>query len=108
MMFSEISLQKTSYYKIIRMIINYETAVYDEKKDATDADDQGDILQFLLGDIKTRFPPPANASKSEELFSKFISGFIGGSVATILNTPFDVVKSRMQNQPKGLHFITVW
>jgi len=30
-----------------------------------------------------------------------LSGAVGGAVATTANTPFDVVKSRMQNVKKG-------
>lgn len=30
----------------------------------------------------------------------FVSGAIGGTIGTILNTPMDVVKSRIQNSPK--------
>jgi solute carrier family 25 2-oxodicarboxylate transporter 21 len=35
------------------------------------------------------------------LARNFIAGAIGGTFATILNTPFDVVKTRIQNQSKG-------
>ncbi|KDN47958.1 mitochondrial carrier [Tilletiaria anomala UBC 951] len=38
--------------------------------------------------------------KAEELRNNFISGSIGGFVGTALNTPADVVKSRIQNTPK--------
>jgi len=31
------------------------------------------------------------------LRNNFIAGAIGGTVGTILNTPFDVVKTRIQN-----------
>lgn len=32
------------------------------------------------------------------LFRNFVAGSIGGTVGTILNTPFDVIKTRIQNQ----------
>lgn len=32
------------------------------------------------------------------LFRNFVAGTIGGTVGTIINTPFDVVKTRVQNQ----------
>ncbi|KAG0270206.1 hypothetical protein DFQ27_009584 [Actinomortierella ambigua] len=35
------------------------------------------------------------------LARNFVAGAIGGTFATMLNTPFDVVKTRIQNQPKG-------
>jgi solute carrier family 25 2-oxodicarboxylate transporter 21 len=41
--------------------------------------------------------PKAN-SPQETLMNNFIAGSIGGTVGTILNTPFDVVKTRIQNQ----------
>eukprot|EP00817_Percolomonadidae_sp_ATCC50343_P001651 CAMPEP_0117430084 /NCGR_PEP_ID=MMETSP0758-20121206/9601_1 /TAXON_ID=63605 /ORGANISM="Percolomonas cosmopolitus, Strain AE-1 (ATCC 50343)" /LENGTH=279 /DNA_ID=CAMNT_0005217705 /DNA_START=9 /DNA_END=844 /DNA_ORIENTATION=+ len=44
---------------------------------------------------------PAKESKSGKLFNKFIAGFIGGSLATASNTPFDVAKSLMQNEKSG-------
>jgi len=40
-------------------------------------------------------------SKNSELARNFLSGLVGGAVATTANTPFDVVKSRMQNVKKG-------
>ncbi|KAG0653266.1 hypothetical protein C6P46_003156, partial [Rhodotorula mucilaginosa] len=39
-------------------------------------------------------------SKTAQLRNDFISGAIGGFVGTALNTPFDVVKSRVQNSIK--------
>jgi len=36
-------------------------------------------------------------SRGSELFRNFVAGFVAGSFATTLNTPWDVVKSRSQN-----------
>eukprot|EP01080_Neovahlkampfia_damariscottae_P005300 gene5300-8918_t len=52
---------------------------------------------FALIPFVKNLAGPAN-SKSEELTKKFISGSIAGTIATTTNTPFDVVKSRIQNQ----------
>lgn len=38
-------------------------------------------------------------TKEENLLRNFAAGAIGGTAGTILNTPFDVVKSRVQIQP---------
>ncbi|KAG4302694.1 hypothetical protein PCK1_001049 [Pneumocystis canis] len=38
--------------------------------------------------------------KTDERFNNFIAGTLGGISGTILNTPFDVAKSRIQNTPK--------
>jgi solute carrier family 25 2-oxodicarboxylate transporter 21 len=43
--------------------------------------------------------PKAN-DKASQVRNDLISGAIGGTVGTILNTPFDVVKSRIQNTVK--------
>ncbi|KAK4547341.1 hypothetical protein LTR36_000997 [Oleoguttula mirabilis] len=45
---------------------------------------------------------PANPSKDKtiQMRNDLLSGAIGGTVGTILNTPLDVVKSRIQNSPK--------
>ncbi|CAO1634258.1 unnamed protein product [Parajaminaea phylloscopi] len=40
---------------------------------------------------------PKASGKGEELRNNFISGAIGGFVGTVINTPADVVKSRIQN-----------
>jgi len=42
--------------------------------------------------------PPEKSTRGKRLFRDFIAGFIGGVVATTLNTPFDVVKSRIQKE----------
>ncbi|PWN50690.1 putative ODC2-mitochondrial 2-oxodicarboxylate carrier [Violaceomyces palustris] len=44
---------------------------------------------------------PAANGKGEELRNNFVSGAIGGFVGTALNTPADVVKSRIQNSASG-------
>lgn len=41
---------------------------------------------------------PSAQSSKEQLLNNFIAGSIGGAFGTILNTPFDVVKTRIQNQ----------
>lgn len=43
--------------------------------------------------------PKAN-NNSEKIRNDLISGTIGGTVGTMLNTPFDVVKSRIQSTTK--------
>ncbi|GAB7363918.1 hypothetical protein MBLNU230_g4481t1 [Neophaeotheca triangularis] len=45
---------------------------------------------------------PANPAKDKsiQMRNDLISGSIGGTVGTILNTPMDVVKSRIQNSPR--------
>lgn len=54
-----------------------------------------------FGCIKTvRNAIPEPKTKQGALVKNFIAGAIGGTVGTILNTPFDVVKSRVQNQIK--------
>ncbi|KAI8828607.1 mitochondrial carrier domain-containing protein [Chytriomyces cf. hyalinus JEL632] len=41
---------------------------------------------------------PKAESKEGKMLNNFVAGSIGGTVGTILNTPFDVVKSRVQGQ----------
>jgi len=43
---------------------------------------------------------PAADTKRGQIFNDIISGSVGGTVGTILNTPMDVVKSRIQNTQK--------
>jgi solute carrier family 25 2-oxodicarboxylate transporter 21 len=42
---------------------------------------------------------PSTKNEKEKMFYNFIAGALAGTVGTILNTPSDVVKSRIQNQP---------
>ncbi|KZF18834.1 mitochondrial 2-oxodicarboxylate carrier [Xylona heveae TC161] len=43
---------------------------------------------------------PKAETKGQKVRNDLISGAIGGTIGTILNTPMDVVKSRIQNSPK--------
>ncbi|KAK7424780.1 hypothetical protein QQX98_000364 [Neonectria punicea] len=43
---------------------------------------------------------PKSESPQGKMGNDLISGAVGGTVGTILNTPLDVVKSRIQNTPK--------
>lgn len=50
--------------------------------------------------VKALMPTPTPGNKTQAMSNDFLSGAIGGTVGTILNTPMDVVKSRIQNSPK--------
>ena len=43
---------------------------------------------------------PASITKKQQVMNDLTAGAIGGTVGTVLNTPMDVVKSRIQNSPK--------
>lgn len=43
---------------------------------------------------------PKADDKKGQMVNDMISGAVGGTVGTIVNTPMDVVKSRIQNTPK--------
>ncbi|KAG0363099.1 hypothetical protein BGZ54_008328 [Gamsiella multidivaricata] len=44
---------------------------------------------------------PEAETPNGNLARNFVAGAVGGTFATMLNTPFDVVKTRIQNQAKG-------
>ncbi|KAH8665961.1 2-oxodicarboxylate carrier 2 [Tricladium varicosporioides] len=43
---------------------------------------------------------PKSDNKTAQMGNNMLAGAIGGTVGTIVNTPMDVVKSRIQNSPK--------
>ncbi|KAG0372638.1 hypothetical protein BGX24_012775 [Mortierella sp. AD032] len=51
--------------------------------------------------FRTAFPERSTASKEESMMRNFVAGTLGGVLGTLVNTPFDVVKSRIQNQHSG-------
>ena len=50
--------------------------------------------------FQVRAQLPVAESKSQQMTNDLLAGAIGGTTGTILNTPMDVVKSRIQNSPK--------
>lgn len=42
---------------------------------------------------------PAARTKRGTMMNDLVAGSVGGTVGTLLNTPFDVVKSRIQSMP---------
>lgn len=48
--------------------------------------------------VKTLLPKATDKSKG--LRNDLLAGAVGGTIGTVLNTPMDVVKSRIQNSPK--------
>jgi solute carrier family 25 2-oxodicarboxylate transporter 21 len=50
--------------------------------------------------VKALMPKVEKSDTSKAMLTDFTSGAIGGTVGTIMNTPMDVVKSRIQNSPK--------
>jgi solute carrier family 25 2-oxodicarboxylate transporter 21 len=50
--------------------------------------------------VRAQMPKPEPGNKTQQTRNDLIAGSIGGTAGTILNTPMDVVKSRIQNSPK--------
>ena len=55
----------------------------------------------VINAVKLALPQPAVPSKAKDTMRNFIAGFVAGTIATTLNNPFDVVKSRVQNVLPG-------
>jgi len=55
----------------------------------------------IIGSVRNSWKPPADSTHSTQMTYKFMTGCISSAIATTLNTPFDVAKSRMQNQLHG-------
>lgn len=51
----------------------------------------------VIFQVRSLLPEPT--TKSEKTRNDLVSGMIGGTVGTLLNIPFDVVKSRIQSAP---------
>ncbi|KAK5112825.1 hypothetical protein LTR85_011159 [Meristemomyces frigidus] len=50
--------------------------------------------------VRALLPENPTKDKTIQMRNDLLSGAVGGTVGTILNTPMDVVKSRIQNSPK--------
>ncbi|EEH08039.1 mitochondrial 2-oxodicarboxylate [Histoplasma capsulatum G186AR] len=50
--------------------------------------------------IRSQLPQPEPGNKTQQMRNDLIAGSIGGTAGTLVNTPMDVVKSRIQNSPK--------
>lgn len=50
--------------------------------------------------IRAQLPAVQPGNKSQQTLNDLTAGAIGGTAGTVLNTPLDVVKSRIQNSPK--------
>lgn len=50
--------------------------------------------------VRAQLPAAEPGNKAQKTRNDLIAGSIGGTAGTILNTPMDVVKSRIQNSPK--------
>ncbi|KXS20865.1 mitochondrial carrier [Gonapodya prolifera JEL478] len=53
------------------------------------------VIHFARG----LMPVQKDDSKAVAMFKNFLSGALGGTVGTMINTPFDMLKSRIQNSP---------
>lgn len=50
--------------------------------------------------VRAQMPAPEPGNKTQQMRNDVIAGTVGGTAGTILNTPMDVVKSRIQNSVK--------
>lgn len=50
--------------------------------------------------VRTLLPKPEQGNKAQQMTNNLIAGTIGGIAGTMVNTPMDVVKSRIQNTAK--------
>lgn len=50
--------------------------------------------------VRAQLPPAEPGNKSQQTRNDLIAGSVGGVAGTVVNTPMDVVKSRIQNSPK--------
>ncbi|CAG8942472.1 unnamed protein product [Penicillium salamii] len=50
--------------------------------------------------VRAQLPTPEPGNKNQQTCNDLIAGTIGGITGTVLNTPMDVVKSRIQNTSK--------
>ncbi|GJJ78394.1 solute carrier family 25 (mitochondrial 2-oxodicarboxylate transporter), member 21 [Entomortierella parvispora] len=57
---------------------------------------------MTINSFRTAFPQRHNTTKNETMLRTFIAGTIGGTLGTLANNPFDVVKSRIQVQGPGV------
>ena len=57
----------------------------------------------LFRRFTSQIDAPAAKTSHEQTLNNFIAGSIGGTFGTMLNTPFDVVKTRIQNQQPGVY-----
>lgn len=54
-----------------------------------------------IGAARSLLPSGQDVSHTRLLLYSFVAGLLGGALGTVINTPLDVVKSRMQNQLPG-------
>ena len=54
----------------------------------------------IIFQVKELLPKLTPGDKATQIRNDLIAGATGGTVGTMLNTPMDVVKSRIQNSPK--------
>ncbi|KAF3893768.1 Mitochondrial 2-oxodicarboxylate carrier [Trichophyton interdigitale] len=50
--------------------------------------------------IRAQLPAAEKGNQSQQMRNDIIAGTVGGTLGTVINTPMDVVKSRIQNSPK--------